>query len=328
VIPIVNSVTETRKDIHAKPFLKWAGGKTQLLDELVKRLPQEIKNTRYIDSYIEPFVGGGAMFFYLKTNFNVKKSFLFDINRELIVGYKVVQNNPKELTGLLKEIEKEYLSRTDEKQKEYYYEIRKDYNKQMLDFDYTTYKKEWITRASHLIFLNKTCFNGLFRQNKKGGFNVPHGGYKNPSICCTENIIQVHEALKDTEIFCDDFTKSERYIKEKCFVYFDPPYLPLNQTSSFTSYSKEDFTRKDQIRLADFFKKMDKRGDYLMMSNSDPKNENPDDNFFDELYEKYTIDRVLANRMINCNGRGRGLISELIITNYKFNNKNHENNKK
>lgn len=317
MLAYMKTIRAKEKNIIVKPFLKWAGGKTQLLSELVKHLPTTLKNTHTIDSYIEPFVGGGAMFFYLKNKYDIKKSFLFDINRELIVGYKVMQNNYRDLISRLEEVEKEYLDKTNEERKEYYYKIRHIYNKQMLNFDYENYNNEWIERASYLIFLNKTCYNGLFRQNKKGEFNVPHGSYKNPSICCTENIIEVHKALKDTEIFCADFTKAEEYIKKGSLVYLDPPYLPLNHTSSFTSYSKEDFTEKDQLRLTEFFKKMDKRGAYLMLSNSDPKNEDPTNDFFDKLYEKYIIDRVLASRMINCIGSGRGRISEVIITNYK-----------
>lgn len=304
------------ESINAKPFLKWAGGKTQLLGELTKRLQKYIKDSKFIDSYIEPFVGGGAMFFYLKRNFNVKNAFLFDINKELIIGYKVIQKDHRELINQLNMIGTEYLSKTDEKRKEYYYKIRDKYNKQMPDFDYKNYNKGWVERASYLIFLNKTCFNGLFRQNKSGEFNVPHGRYKNPKICCSENIIEANKALKNTEIFYDDFTKSEKYIEEESFVYLDPPYRPLSTTSSFTDYAKEGFDDEDQKRLSRFFKKMSQRGAYLMLSNSDPKNENPEDDFFDKLYKKYKIERVLASRIINCKGNGRGQINELIITNY------------
>lgn len=302
--------------INAKPFLKWAGGKTQLLDELIKHLPETIKSSKHIETYVEPFVGGGAMFFYLKSNFQVERSFLFDINPELIVGYKVVQNDHKKLTELLKEIEKEYLAKSDDEREKYYYAVRDKFNRQMSDFDYSTYNDSWVERTSYLIFLNKTCFNGLFRQNKKGEFNVPYGSYKNPRICYKDNIIEASKALRNTEIFCSDFSESEKYIKKGSLVYLDPPYRPLNTTASFTDYAKEGFDDKDQERLAKFFKKMDKRGAYLMMSNSDPKNENPEDNFFDELYKDYTIERVMASRMINCQGAGRGQIKELIITNY------------
>lgn len=302
--------------INAKPFLKWAGGKTQLLDELVSRLPEIVKDTKYIESYIEPFVGGGAMFFYLKNNFMIRNSFLFDVNPELVVGYTTMQKDHKKLTVLLQEIEKEYLSRSDEEREKYYYVVRDKYNRQISHFDYSCYNDSWAERASYLIFLNKTCFNGLFRQNKKGHFNVPYGSYKNPRICCTENIAEVHKALQNTEIFCSDFSESEKYIKKGSLVYFDPPYRPLNSTASFTDYAKEGFDDKDQKKLAKFFKDMDKRGAYLILSNSDPKNENTEDNFFDELYKEYTINRVLASRMINCQGSKRGHISELIITNY------------
>lgn len=301
---------------YAKPFLKWAGGKTQLLDELINRIPETIKDTKYIESYIEPFVGGGAMFFYLKNNFRIENSFLFDINPELVVGYKAVQKDHKKLTELLKGIEEGYLSKSDEEREKYYYEIRDKYNRQIPNFDYAYYNDSWVERASYLIFLNKTCYNGLFRQNKKGHFNVPYGSYKNPRICCTENIIKVNKTLQNTEIFCGDFSDSERYIKKGSFVYFDPPYRPLNSTASFTDYAKEGFDDNDQVRLAKFFKKMDKEGAYLMLSNSDPKNENPNDDFFDKLYKGYNIDRVLASRMINCQGTGRGLVSEMIMTNY------------
>ncbi|HEC91739.1 MAG TPA: DNA adenine methylase [Candidatus Atribacteria bacterium] len=302
--------------INAKPFLKWAGGKTQLLNEIDKRLPPHILSNKNIDSYIEPFVGGGAVFFYLRSKYFIKRSFLFDINRELIISYKVIQNNPIKLINHLYKIENMYLKKSKEERKKFYYEIRDIYNKQMHDFDYKNYNEEWIKRAVYLLFLNKTCYNGLFRQNKKGEFNVPYGRYKNPQICDEKNIIEVNKALKNTEIFCDDFTKSEEFIKKDSLVYLDPPYRPLSSTSSFTSYDKEGFSDRDQKRLADFFEKMDKKGAYLILSNSDPKNENPNDDFFDKLYFKYNIERVPAKRYINCDASKRGEINELIIRNY------------
>lgn len=302
--------------INAKPFLKWAGGKTQLLNELGKRLPPHMLTNKNIDSYIEPFVGGGAVFFYLKSKYFIKRSFLFDINRELIISYKVIQNNPAELINKLHEIEDNYLMKSKEERKQFYYEIRDIYNRQMHGFDYKNYNKEGIERVVYLFFLNKTCYNGLFRQNKKGEFNVPYGRYKNPTICNEKNIIEVNKALKNTEIFCDDFTKSEEFIEKDSLVYLDPPYRPLSTTSNFTSYDKEGFSDEDQKRLANFFEKMNKRGAYLILSNSDPKNENPEDDFFDELYFKYNIERVPAKRFINCDASKRGEINELIIRNY------------
>ncbi len=306
----------TQKTLNAKPFLKWAGGKTQLLEELISRFPEEIKERRKIERYVEPFVGGGAMFFFLKNNFEIKKSFLFDINRELIIGYKVIKRDAKELINKLKKFEKKYFKKSEKERKNFYYKIRNSYNKQMIKFNYNKYSEEWIDRAVYLIFLNKTCYNGLFRQNRKGEFNVPFGRYIKPRICDEENIIAVQKALKNTKIFCVDFAASEKYIDENTFVYLDPPYRPINKTSSFTSYAKEDFNENDQKRLAGFFKEMYKKGAYLMLSNSDPKNENPEDRFFDDLYDDYCIERVPAKRFINCNASRRGEIKELVIWSY------------
>lgn len=307
----------TNEVTSAKPFLKWAGGKTQLLSEFEKRLPAPILKTKVIDSYIEPFIGGGAMFFFLKRNYNVKNSFLFDINPELIIGYKTIQNNAKELIAILSQMEKEYLKKSEEDRKEFYYNVRENYNLQMNDFDYDNYNNEWIERTCYLIFLNKTCFNGLFRQNKKGGFNVPFGKYKNPTICDEKNINEVSIALKNTKIARADFSESRKYVEKNSFIYLDPPYRPLNKTSSFTSYAKDGFFDEDQIRLAHFFKEMDQRGAYLMLSNSDPKNEDPDDEFFDNLYTNFNIERVPAKRHINCDASKRGKINEIIVRNYQ-----------
>ncbi|MEA1993303.1 MAG: DNA adenine methylase [Euryarchaeota archaeon] len=300
----------------ATPFLKWAGGKRQLLDKLSQRLPQCVRETGRIERYIEPFLGGGAMFFHLQRNFDIRKSFLFDINRELIIGYRVIQNDAPELIALLRELEGIYLDKSEKEREKFYYEMRDRYNTQIRELDYGQYNTEWIVRASYLIFLNKTCYNGLFRQNQKGEFNVPFGRYKNPSICDENNIHEVHSALKGTEITCGDFTESENCIEEKSLVYLDPPYRPISKTSSFTGYAKGNFTDEDQKRLAEFFVRMDGEGAFLLLSNSDPKNEDPTDTFFDELYSLYTIERVPAKRYINCDASGRGEINELVIRSY------------
>lgn len=301
---------------EAKPFLKWAGGKSQLLKEFSKKLPEKILKSKKIDSYIEPFLGGGAMFFFLRKNYNIKKSVLFDVNKELIIGYKVIQNDYKELINALYELEEDYLARSTDDRKQVYYDLRAAYNDQMSDFNYSYYNEEWIKRAVYLIFLNKTGFNGLFRQNKKGEFNVPVGSYKNPKICDEKNIIEVNKALKDTLIICDDFSNANKFVNEGSFVYFDPPYRPLNKTSSFTSYAKDGFTDDDQKRLAELFRDMDKKGAFLMLSNSDPKNNDPNDEFFDELYDGFNIERVPAKRFINCDASKRGEINEIIVRNY------------
>lgn len=306
----------SKKLIKAKPFLKWVGGKKQLLNEFDKRIPNRIKEKMTIKRYIEPFVGGGALFFYLKQKYDIKESYLLDVNKELIIAYKTVQIDIKALIDTLREIENKHLQKSEDSRKEHYYEVRNKYNRQMDKFDYGSYNENWIERTSFLIFLNKTGFNGLFRQNQKGEFNVPFGRYKNPKIYDEKNIIAVNEALKNTEIICGDFTQSLTYIEKESFVYLDPPYRPISKTSNFTTYAKNGFQEEDQIRLSKLFKKMDKKGAYLMMSNSDPKNEDIADNFFDELYKEYSIGRVPAKRHINCDASKRGEINELIITNY------------
>lgn len=304
--------------INAKPFLKWAGGKTQLLDELYKRLPQSLFQSGEIERYVEPFVGGGALFFFLKRKFRVREAILMDVNKELIIGYKVIQRNVKELISELSKLQEIYIKLSEEAKKEFYYRIRDEYNKQKEDFNYCSYNFDWVKRTAYLIFLNKTCFNGLYRLNKKGEFNVPFGKYKNPVICDAANLIEVNKALMDAEIICADFEESERYIGRNTLVYLDPPYRPLNTTSSFTAYNEEGFDDRDQIRLANFFRKMDSVGAFLMLSNSDPKNENPADDFFDNLYEGFVIERVKAKRCINSDASKRGNIKEIIIRNYRW----------
>jgi len=299
-----------------KPFLKWAGGKGQLLNDIERRLPSKMRNSKKIIKYVEPFVGGGAVFFYLRNNYQIKEATLFDINRELIIGYQVIKNNPKELIKKLSTLEKEYHQKEESDRKEFFYSIRDEYNDQLKSFDYQNYNDEWIQRAVYLIYMNKTCFNGLFRLNSKGEFNVPFGKYKNPKICDKENVLQVHQALQEVTILCGDFSLARNYIQKDSFVYFDPPYRPLSSTANFTDYSKDGFSDDEQKRLADFFKDMDKQGAHLMLSNSDPKNENPEDNFFDDLYKNFKIERVKAKRAISCKGSGRGEITELLITNY------------
>jgi len=210
-----------------------------------------------------------------------------------------------------------YIKLPEEGRKNFYYRIRDEYNRQKERFDYSAYNFDWVKRAAYLIFLNKTCYNGLYRLNKKGEFNVPFGRYKNPVICDAENLIEVHKALTDVEIICADFEESKKYIDQNTLVYLDPPYRPLNNTSNFTSYNEEGFDDYDQIRLANFFREMHNVGAFLMLSNSDPKNENPDDDFFEILYKGFVIERVKAKRCINSNADKRGDIKELIIRNYE-----------
>ena len=300
----------------SKPFLKWAGGKTQLLKDLEKQLPKQIKETKKILNYVEPFIGGGAFFFYLKNYYEIKNALISDINKEIIIGYIAIQKNHKELINELQKRQDEYLRKSTEERKEYYCKVRTEYNKNISSFNYNEYSVSWIKRASQLIFLNKTCFNGLFRLNKKGEFNVPSGRYKNPKICDETNIEAVNQALQNTEILICDFADTQKYVNDETLVYLDPPYRPLNNSSSFTSYSKDGFDDDDQIRLSKYYRELDEIGADLILSNSDPKNQNPNDNFFDDLYKKFSIQRVKATRMINSNAQKRGQINEIIIANY------------
>lgn len=302
--------------IQAKPFLKWAGGKFQLVEELEKRLPKSIIETGVISNYVEPFIGGGSMFFYLKSRYEIKNSYLSDINPELILCYRVIQKNFKKLVDSLYHLQDCYLSKNKDERKEFYYQIRDLYNQQSIHFDYQKYNPEWIERASFAIFLNKTCYNGLFRFNQKGFFNVPIGTHTDPRLFDEVNLIEVKNALTSVKISCSSYKESTASIKNGSFVYLDPPYRPINSTSHFVEYSKESFTDNDQRELSNFFREMDMKGAYLMLSNSDPKNYDLADNFFESIYTGYNFDRIPAIRKINCNANNRGPILELIITNY------------
>lgn len=307
---------ENNKEYVVKPFLKWAGGKSQLLKQFENYFPEELKSGK-IENYYEPFLGGGAVFFHIKQKYQIKNSFLFDINPELILIYNVVKNDISLLVKLLKDMKREYFNLIDDKRKKYYYAIRNELNKNLPSFNYSVYSSDWISRAAQLIFLNKTCFNGLFRQNSRGEFNVPFGKYKNPAILDEKNLFAASVLLQNAKIEVLDFRDLIKKVKEKSFIYFDPPYRPLNRTSNFTAYSKFDFGENEQLELATLFSKLSSiKNVKLMLSNSDPKNLNKNDNFFEDLYSKFNISRVSANRMINCVAEKRGKINELIITNY------------
>jgi DNA adenine methylase len=291
-----------------KPFLKWAGGKTQLIDVISSKMPYQIKDS-FI--YIEPFVGSGAVLFWVLNHYpNLKMAVINDVNTDLINTYKTISNSVEKIILLLKRWEKEYhnLSANEEKKKAYYYLKRDLFN---------TRTSEIITQAALFIFLNKTCFNGLYRVNKNNGFNVPIGSYIKPLICDSENLRAVSQVLKKVTLLNGDFEKTLAYADNKTCFYLDPPYKPLNKTSSFNSYAKEPFDDKEQIRLKIFCDKLEALGYKWILSNSDVKGKMVKDNFFDKLYEKYQIDRVLAKRSINANASKRGQLNELLITNYK-----------
>ena len=312
--------TNQNPSFNPKPFLKWAGGKKQLLKTIENHLPSEIQESKVIEKYFEPFVGGGALFFFLVSNYDIKEAYISDINKELILTYNVIKENPEKLIKELKNFAEDYIPLSEKDRKSYYYNIREDFNEGMLGFNYDKYSTQHILRASQMIFLNKTCFNGLFRVNSKWEFNVPAGRSKTPLICDENNILNVskalNEKLKNVTIVNADYSNSEEFITKDSLVYLDPPYRPLNNTSSFNGYSKLLFDDDDQIKLGEFYKRISKKGAKVLLSNSDPKNTNPNDKFFDEIYADFNIHRVPAKRFINSKGDGRGSIYEILVTNY------------
>ncbi len=295
-------------NIKVKPFIKWAGGKSALLDGIRKFYPNELGKS--INKYCEPFVGGGAVLFDILSNFDLDKIYISDVNEELVNVYKTIKTNVDELIQVLDKFQSEYIPLDTEKRKEYYYNKRKDFN---LYIEGKNTDK--IYGSALFIFINRTCFNGLYRVNSKGLYNVPMGAYKNPKILDKENLINISKKLKNVKIVCDEYDKSIDFIDENTLVYFDPPYRPLTSTASFTSYSKYEFTDKEQTELAEYFKKLSEKGARCILSNSDPKNSDEEDNFFDDLYDCFNINRIQSKRRINSDANKRGNISELLITN-------------
>ena len=293
--------------MKAKPFVKWAGGKTQLINKITEFLPEEIKNGK-IDTYIEPFVGGGALLFYILQNYKIKKAYINDVNKELINCFLCIKEDVQNVINSLKQLETDYFN--SDNRDEFYLKVRQEYNeiklKKELDFK----------KCSEFIFLNKTCFNGLYRVNKKGLFNVPHGKYKNPLICDEKNLILCAELLQKVKISFGHYNTVIKHTDDKTLIYFDPPYRPLIKNQSFVSYSEFGFDDTDQEILADNFKKLSQNNSFVLLTNSDPKNVDENDNFFDDLYKDFNINRIKAKRSINSNGDKRGEIFELLIKNY------------
>ncbi len=292
-----------------KPFLKWAGGKGQLISEIEKHYPFEDGK---ITKYAEPFVGGGAVLFDILSKYNLEKVYISDINTELINTYRIIRDDVDELVSMLTAMQSKFLPKNTDERKKYYLSKRERFN----DLKINGNEKTNIEKAALMIFLNKTCFNGLFRVNKKGLFNVPMGSYKNPMICDEDNLRAVSEKLWNVTIVCGDYRESADFIDEKTFVYFDPPYRPITETASFTAYTENLFNDEEQINLARFVDDMHIKGARVLVSNSDPKNIDKNDNFFDDIYSSHKIKRVEANRMINCNSEARGKVKELLISNF------------
>lgn len=292
----------------AKPFIKWAGGKGQLLEQLDKQLPSDFSEWEDV-TYIEPFVGGGAMLFYmLQTYANIRRAVINDINPDLTTCYQTVKNQPEELIDSLREIERDFLSLDKEaERKDFFLTVRTRYNEKNLDP---------IENTTKFIFLNRTCFNGLYRVNRKGLYNVPFGKYVNPTICDAETIRRDSEILQKVEIHTGDFSDTFRYGRGNTLFYFDPPYRPLSNTSNFNDYSKEAFNDMAQRRLKEYCDVINDAGFSFMLSNSDGREENEELGFFDILYSDYNIERVWASRNINSKPQMRSKLTEILVRNY------------
>jgi DNA adenine methylase len=301
---------------RAKPFVKWVGGKGQLLEQFERYYPNELK-IGAIKNYVEPFLGGGALYFSIMEKYKPENAYLSDMNRDLILTYNIIQKKHEALLDRLEQYQRRYDETAMDKRYELFLETRKHFNEQRFEINYKNLAENRILRAAQFIFLNKTCFNGLFRLNSKGEFNVPFGKHKTINIFDPDNIRAVSAALQNAEIFQAEYSDCYKKVDSKTFVYLDPPYRPLTQTSDFTAYTGAEWTDKQQLELAIFFQKLDReKGAKLMLSNSDPANINPNDTFFVKAYRGYNFFKVSANRAVNCNGKGRGKINELLITNY------------
>lgn len=291
----------------AKPFLKWAGGKTQLIGDIQRNLPEKPET---IDTYIEPFVGSGAIMFMMLKNYpSISKVIINDINADLINAYRVIQQNLEALIDRLKKIQETYyMCRNESGKRDFFLEKRKIFNADNLDE---------IEKTALLIYLNRTCFNGLYRVNSKNEFNVPFGKYACPTICDEKTLRADSQLLQKVTILNGDFVQTEKFIEGRTFFYFDPPYKPLNKTSSFTNYSHAAFDDSEQIRLHKFCKKLDSKDALWLLSNSDLRNTDSENNFFDDLYCDFNISRVEARRYINSKADKRGKINEILIRNYE-----------
>lgn len=297
------------EDRAVKPFLKWAGGKGQLLKEIEAYYPFETGN---ITKYAEPFVGGGAVLFDILSKYNLEAVYISDINAELINTYRTIRDDIDALIEMLTAMQNSFLPLNTDARKAYYLSKRERFN----NLKISNVESANVEKAALMIFLNKTCFNGLYRVNRKGLFNVPMGAYKNPLICDESNLRAVSEKLQKVTIVCGDYRQSANFIDENTFVYFDPPYRPITDTASFTAYSENQFGDSEQIELAHFADEITRKGAKVVVSNSDPKNTNADDDFFDVIYSTHKIRRVEAVRMINCKSEARGKINELLISNF------------
>lgn len=308
----------------ARPFLKWAGGKGQLLESLSAHFPKALLDGT-VHTYAEPFLGGAAMFFHVMQRFPLRTAYLLDANEELVLAYTVVQRDVEALIGELQRMAASYLRLDPEARRARYLKVRAAFNRGKPAMDFRRYARDaWVERAAQILFLNKTCYNGLFRVNRSGEFNTPPGRYARPAIADADTLRAASAVLTraDVRIRLGDFgdlAARAGLLKPGSFVYYDPPYLPISPTASFTAYSRHAFGVEEQRRLAGLFRSLHRPGIYQMLSNSDPKNEDPANDFFEDLYPEFraTIFRVPASRSINSNPARRGRINEIVITNYR-----------
>ncbi len=310
-----NSIIKNTAQPQAKPFLKWAGGKRQLLNLFQQLYPPALQANK-IKNYYEPFLGSGAVFFDIVQKYKIENAFLYDVNPELVLTYRVIQEQPAKLIECLQAMQKKYLPLDTEKRTTFFYKQRTQFNRQLAKTDFDKFNDSWIKRAAQTIFLNRTCYNGLFRVNAKGAFNTPAGNYSRPVICDAQNLLAVSKLLQIATIKRADYRQIVKDLKPRAFIYFDPPYRPLSKTAAFTAYSQFAFGDAQQQELAVLFGKLHKKRVSLMLSNSDPSNFGVKDTFFDDLYSNFTITRVPARRLINSNAALRGSINEIVVTNY------------
>lgn len=294
--------------LEAKPFIKWVGGKGQLLQQLDDLLPAHFREWHDV-TYIEPFIGGGAMLFYMLSHYpNIQRAVINDINPDLVTAYRTIKERPEELIDTLQALQDSYYALETEEQRKAFYLARRDvYNQEQLDA---------IENTALFIFLNRTCFNGLYRVNKSGGFNVPFGKYHRPKICDAPTITADSALLQKVDILYGDFAETLQEARGHTLFYFDPPYRPLSSTSSFNEYTKQSFNDDSQRRLKCFCDQIHEAGHAFMLSNSDGSGANSEDTFMDTLYQDYIIARVSASRSINANPQKRGKITEILVRNY------------
>ena len=292
-----------------KPFLKWAGGKKQLVDEIISRIPGRIVEGNNI-VYVEPFVGSGAVLFQMFNLYKdkIKKTVISDLNNNLINTYTAIRNSLNRLLEELEELKTQFLKSEFETERQKFYLQKRD--------EFNAYSINRIKKAALFIFLNKTCFNGLYRENSDGIFNVPFGRYKNPKIFDKKLLEKINKILQQVEIKNVPYKEIVKYVDhERAVFYLDPPYKPISKTASFNAYTKNCFNDFEQEKLKDFCDTITRLGHFFILSNSDLKNINKNNNYFDNLYKDYSIQRVKAKRSINSKGDRRGEINELIITN-------------